>query len=113
MEKNMDVNALASLLKPIDSSMLTDSEWEELIEIDADDGGQLSSMFQRFILPEYESMDARSREIIQDSLRASLAQPSFDYSVVLNRLELPFPPLEQPRSFFLQLWRTLNGTEFA
>lgn len=62
MSDSIDVNSLVSLLKPLDSNMLTNAKWEELAAVDLSDDRKLSSALRKFILPENESMDVQSRD---------------------------------------------------
>lgn len=107
MKNKIDINALVSLIKDFDYSILTDVEWDEFKSIDLTDEAQLLKLFSQVTCPEYESMDSMSQTIIKKALREALSSPQFNFDEVLGRVEMPFAPIQDPRQFFLTLWKAL------
>ena len=113
MKINIDIDALVSLIKNFDYSMLSDTEWDELKIIDVSDESQLFKIIDHVIVPEYESMDSGSKKMIKDALNGALSFREFDFSNVLSRVEMPFAPLQEPRLLFLLIWKAIFKESFV
>jgi hypothetical protein len=107
MVSNIEISALVSLVKDLDIEMLTSEEWNRLCKVDPDHEGQMESMLQEFIVPVFKLLDQKSQQLIEKGLHGALSSPSFDYECILERVELPFEPIDNPRVFFLLLWRVI------
>lgn len=101
------VSYLVSLVKNFDYSMLSDAEWDALKDIDASDNVQLSEAIRDVVKPEYASWDASSRQLAKDALEAFLALPDNDFAPVLSKVEMPFGPNLNPRTFFILVHQVL------
>lgn len=113
MSGKLDISAVVSLIKDFDTEMLTDQEWDRLKEVDPSQEEQILGAFQEFIVSGYEAMDSKSKSLIKDSLQGILSSPGFDYSSILNSVEMPFEPIDNPRDFFLLLWFAIFGKRFV
>ena len=113
MSRKLDISAVVSLIKDFDSEMLSDEEWGRLKEIDPSQEEQILEVFQEFIVSGYKAMDLKSKSLIKDGLQSVLSSPEFDYSSILNSVEMPFEPIENPRNFFLLLWFAIFKEQFA
>jgi len=112
MKNNINVNALVSLIKDFDYSMLNDAEWDEFKAIDPTNEAQLLKLFSQVTCLEYESMDSMSQTIIKGALSEALSSPDFNFNEVLDRVEMPFAPIREPRQFFLTLWKAIFKKSF-
>ncbi|GAA6152198.1 hypothetical protein [Pseudoteredinibacter isoporae] len=113
MSRKLDISAVVSLIKDFDSEMLSDEDWDRLKEVDPSQEAQILEMFQEFIVSGYEAMDSKSKSLIKDSLYGVLSSPEFDYSSILDSVEMPFESIENPRSFFLLLWFAIFREQFT
>ena len=109
----IDTSPLLSLIKGFDTGMLNDDEWERLKEVDPSDEAALLKLFNKFIVPEYRVMDHRSQEMIKDNLEKVLSSSIFEFSEILNSVDMPFEPIENPKMFFSLLWFSLFETRFS
>jgi len=112
MSRGLDVSEVVSLIKCLDTGMLNDDEWERLKEVDPNQEEQILEVFEEFIVSDYEAMDSRSKRLIGDSLKSILSSSEFDYSCVLQFVEIPFEPIDKPRNFFLLLWYSIFKERF-
>ncbi|PCM44853.1 hypothetical protein [Marinobacter sp. ANT_B65] len=112
MSRRLDVSAVVSLIKNLDTEMLNDDEWNRLKEVDPNQEEKMLKVFEEFIVSDYEGMDSRSKSLIRDGLKSILSSYEFDFSCVLQFIEMPFEPIDKPRNFFLLLWYSLFKERF-
>ncbi|MGF2686380.1 hypothetical protein ACQUWM_07780 [Marinobacter sp. DUT-3] len=112
MKRRFDVSAIVTIIKNFDYEMLDAFVWDELKEVDPSNEGQMLEVFKRFIVPEYEVLDDMSKSLIKSRLFDLLSDPKSDYQVILDAVEMPFEPVEEPRNFFSLLWFALYGERF-
>ncbi|AXA90571.1 hypothetical protein DPH57_04910 [Massilia sp. YMA4] len=94
---------MTSLLKVFDTVMLSDQEWEELVEIDIEREDELFRAFRKYATPEYESMDPTSQTMIRDAVLAACSEVDLYSREIMQRLSLPFSPITNPQLFFTTL----------
>lgn len=98
---------LVSLVKSFDYSILSEAEWDALMDIDVSDNVQLSQAIGDVVRPEYDSWDASSMNMAKEALEACLALPDYDFAPVLRNVEMPFGPILNPRAFFILVQQVL------
>jgi len=113
MSKKIDVSAMVTLIKDFDFEMLNDTEWNELKKVEPSNKGQMLETFNQFMVPEFEAMDSRSQDLIKSSLIGVLTSSDFDFQQILEAVEMPFEPIENPKEFFSILWLALFKEIFS
>jgi uncharacterized protein YehS (DUF1456 family) len=112
MKNKVDVSSLVSLIKNFDSSMLNDSDWNDLTAVDILDEAQLTKAINDVVVPEYESLDDISKNMIEHALRGALSLRGYDFDPVLKNVEMPFLQFPDPRAFFLLIWKVIFKEDF-
>lgn len=102
-----DTETLITLLKVFDTTMLSDQEWAELIDVDVEEEAELIRAFRKFASPEYASMGETSQAMIRDALIAACSEADFYSRKILQRLSLPFSPITNPELFFTALRKAI------
>ncbi|WP_444943242.1 hypothetical protein ACJJIK_15295 [Microbulbifer sp. ZKSA006] len=111
--KTIDTSALLSLIKDFDTEMLNDEEWDRLNKVDPSDEAELLEVFNESTVPEYRAMDSQSQDLIKISLKQALASSDFNFATILDSVEMPFEPIENPKRFFSLLWLALFKDDFS
>lgn len=112
MKNNIDVDSLVSLIKNLDYSMLSDAEWNELKMVDVSNAEKLTNVINDIVVPEYESLDVVSKNMIRVALIGVLSLRGYDFDRVLDRIEMPFLPFSDSRAFFLLIWKAIFKDNF-
>ncbi|HEY0585278.1 MAG TPA: hypothetical protein VGD52_04025 [Pseudoduganella sp.] len=112
MKSKVQSHVLVSLIKNLDYEMLSDTQWDELKEVDLLDQKQLSKVLADYVGTEYGSMDTGSQDSVKENLRLALSDEKYDFNSILTNLEIPFGPISDGRSLFLAVWETMIGEAF-
>jgi hypothetical protein len=112
MKNKIDISSLVSLIKNFDYSMLNDAEWNDLKVVDVLDEVQLFKAINDVVVPEYESLDTISKNMIREALSGALSLRGYDFDRVLNSIEMPFLPFPDPRAFFILIWKAIFKKDF-
>ena len=112
MISKVEISSIVSLIKDFDYEMLDDAEWERFRNCDPTDEKQMLEIFNQTIVSSYETMDVQSQVLIRDGLSFILSSTGFDYKRILNMVEMPFEPIDDPRLFFSTLWYALFKSRF-
>lgn len=100
MKNHNQISWLVSLIKNLDFAMLTEAEQDSLSIVDPSDEKQLIQAIKDYVVPEFMSWDAKSRDIVRESLSAALASEKFVFDAAIRNLEFPFGELPDSRKFF-------------
>lgn len=73
---------------------------------------ELIRVFEKYVIPDFESMGDKSKKGIKDNLYSALSSNTFNFEEILQRFNFPFDPIEDAREFFLILWKALFKENF-
>jgi hypothetical protein len=103
---------IEGLLAPLIGRADDDDEFERYRSLDPNDEAKLVEILRERLAPFFFEGQAYMQTFGQDSLRFALRITDYDFDSIIGGALLPMPIPDDPRDFFVAVWKALfPGTE--